>query len=86
MFYHQGWVPVEKTNKQYCWHSTVVDHETGLALLLRPLRHDDEDEDEDMLEITCVPLSQLQEQTLELIGTNINGNPYGRVEFPQHFN
>lgn len=54
----------------------MVDYETGLALVLRPLR-----EDEDMLEITCVPLSELQEQTLELIGTNINGNPYGSTEF-----
>ncbi|XP_047404658.1 uncharacterized protein C12orf29 homolog isoform X2 [Sciurus carolinensis] len=30
-----------------------------------------------LLEISAVPLSDLLEQTLELIGTNINGNPYG---------
>lgn len=54
----------------------MVDYETGLALVLRPLK-----EDEDMLEITCIPLSELQEQTLELIGTNINGNPYGITPF-----
>ncbi|KAL2094044.1 hypothetical protein ACEWY4_011356 [Coilia grayii] len=77
-----GWVPVEKNNKQYCWHCSVVHYETGLALLLRPLGGD-----EDMLEITCVPLSELQEQTLELIGTNINGNPYGlgSKKHPVHF-
>ncbi|XP_041853739.1 uncharacterized protein C12orf29 homolog [Melanotaenia boesemani] len=67
-----GWIPVEKSNKQYCWHSSVVDYKAGAALVLRPCS-----DDEDMLEITAVPLADLQEQTLELIGTNINGNPYG---------
>ncbi|XP_072519042.1 RNA ligase 1 isoform X2 [Salminus brasiliensis] len=67
-----GWVPVEKTNKQYCWHASVVNYEAGLALVLRP-----HPEDEGLLEIASVPLSKLMEQTLELIGTNVNGNPYG---------
>lgn len=67
-----GWVPVEKSNKQYCWHSSVVDYEVGKALVLKPSC-----DDEDTLEITAVPLEDLQEQTLELIGTNVNGNPYG---------
>ncbi|XP_042266884.1 uncharacterized protein C12orf29 homolog [Thunnus albacares] len=67
-----GWVPVEKDNKQYCWHSSVVDYEVGAALVLRPGA-----EDEDVLEIAAVPLADLLEQTLELIGTNVNGNPYG---------
>lgn len=67
-----GWVPVEKTNKQYCWHASVVNYEAGLALVLRP-----HPEDEGLLEIASFPLSELMEQTLELIGTNINGNPYG---------
>lgn len=67
-----GWVPVEKDNKQYCWHSSVVDYEVGVVLVLRPTG-----EDEDMLEIAAVPLAELLEQTLELIGTNVNGNPYG---------
>ncbi|XP_066505196.1 RNA ligase 1 isoform X2 [Hoplias malabaricus] len=67
-----GWVPVENTNKQYCWHASVVNYEEGLALVLRP-----HPEDEDLLEIVSVPLSELMEQTLELIGTNVNGNPYG---------
>lgn len=69
-----GWVPVEKDNKQYCWHSSVVDYEVGTALVLRPSA-----DDEDMLEIAAVPLADLREQTLELIGTNVNGNPYGNV-------
>ncbi|CAG05582.1 unnamed protein product [Tetraodon nigroviridis] len=66
-----GWVPVEKNNKQYCWHSSVVDHNTGKALVLRPSA-----DDADSLEIAAVPLGDLLEQTLELIGTNVNGNPY----------
>uniref|UniRef100_A0A3Q2UAC9 RNA ligase 1 n=1 Tax=Fundulus heteroclitus TaxID=8078 RepID=A0A3Q2UAC9_FUNHE len=68
-----GWVPVERSNKQYCWHSSVVDYEVGEALVLKPCC----DDDDDTLEITAVPLADLQEQTLELIGTNVNGNPYG---------
>uniref|UniRef100_A0A8C2R5A2 RNA ligase 1 n=1 Tax=Capra hircus TaxID=9925 RepID=A0A8C2R5A2_CAPHI len=67
-----GWVPVEKNNKQYCWHSSVVNYEFEIALVLR--HHPD---DPGLLEISAVPLSDLLEQTLELIGTNINGNPYG---------
>ncbi|KAK3564116.1 hypothetical protein QTP86_007617 [Hemibagrus guttatus] len=67
-----GWVPVDKFNKQYCWHASVVDYDARKALVLRP-----SDEDEAMLEIASVPLTELMEQTLELIGTNVNGNPYG---------
>ncbi|KAM9753919.1 RNA ligase 1 isoform 2-T2 [Menidia menidia] len=67
-----GWVPVENNNKQYCWHSSVVDYVTEAALVLRPNA-----DDEDLLEIAAVPLADLLEQTLELIGTNVNGNPYG---------
>ncbi|XP_063471210.1 RNA ligase 1 isoform X3 [Symphalangus syndactylus] len=68
----KGWVPVEKNNKQYCWHSSVVNYEFEIALVLK--HHPD---DSGLLEISAVPLSDLLEQTLELIGTNINGNPYG---------
>ncbi|XP_061576895.1 RNA ligase 1 [Cololabis saira] len=77
-----GWVPVEKSNKQYCWHSSVVDYSAGAALVLRP-----GSEDQDPLEITAAPLADLQEQTLELIGTNVNGNPYGlgSKKQPVHF-
>ncbi|KAJ7410331.1 hypothetical protein WISP_109217 [Willisornis vidua] len=66
-----GWVPVEKNNKQYCWHSSVINYEAEIALVLK--RH----ADPELLEITPVPLSELLGQTLELIGTNINANPYG---------
>lgn len=64
---------MEKSNKQYCWHASVVDYEARAALVLRPCTGD-----ENMLEITAVPLADLQEQTLELIGTNVNANPYSK--------
>ncbi|TSS60370.1 hypothetical protein Baya_12072 [Bagarius yarrelli] len=67
-----GWVPVDNSNKQYCWHASVVDYDTCEALVLRP-----SDADEAVLEIVSVSLRELMEQTLELIGTNVNGNPYG---------
>ncbi|XP_042119244.1 RNA ligase 1 isoform X2 [Peromyscus maniculatus bairdii] len=78
----KGWVPVEKNSKQYCWHSSVVNYEFGIALVLR---HDPDKPG--LLEISAVPLSELLEQTLELIGTNINGNPYGlgSKKYPLHF-
>ncbi|XP_051886318.1 uncharacterized protein C12orf29 homolog isoform X2 [Pristis pectinata] len=66
-----GWIPVEKGNKQYCWHLSAVNYETGSALVLRPCSG------KNLLEITIVPLMELLEQTLELVGTHINGNPYG---------
>ena len=73
---------MEKDNKQYCWHSSVVDDGVGAALVLRPCS-----DDEDLLEIAAVPLADLLEQTLELIGTNVNGNPYGNeiLYFPFSF-
>nr|XP_023650973.1 uncharacterized protein C12orf29 homolog [Paramormyrops kingsleyae] len=67
-----GWVPVEKSSKQYCWHASAVNYDAGVALVLRP-----NTDNGDVLEIAAVPLSELLEQTLELIGTNINANPYG---------
>ncbi|XP_060784408.1 RNA ligase 1 isoform X2 [Neoarius graeffei] len=66
-----GWVPVDGFNKQYCWHASVVDYDARTALVLRP-----NGQDEALLEITSVPLTELMEQTLELVGTNVNGNPY----------
>uniref|UniRef100_UPI00398F4ED0 RNA ligase 1 n=1 Tax=Pristiophorus japonicus TaxID=55135 RepID=UPI00398F4ED0 len=64
-----GWVPVEKESKSYCWHCSTVNYQTGSALVLKPRAAN--------LEITAVPLAELLEQTLELVGTSVNGNPYG---------
>lgn len=30
-----GWVPVELTSRQHCWHLSAVDYTLGLALVLR---------------------------------------------------
>ncbi|XP_034983157.1 RNA ligase 1 [Zootoca vivipara] len=77
-----GWVPVEQNSKQYCWHASVVDYEFELALILK-----NHTEEPGLLEISLVPLSDLSEQTLELIGTSINANPYGLGDkkHPIHF-
>ncbi|XP_067855407.1 RNA ligase 1 [Heptranchias perlo] len=66
-----GWIPVEKDCKPYCWHVSAVNYETGSALILKPCS------EKNLLEITTIPLMELLEQTLELVGTHINGNPYG---------
>lgn len=63
---------MEKGSKQHCWHLSSVNYETGSALVLR--LHSGKN----LLEITIVPLMELLERTLELVGTHINGNPYGR--------
>lgn len=93
-----GWVPVDTHSKQYCWHSAVVDYELGAALVLRPTSHNNQNNHNNHhhhhqgeqqwteLELRAVPLNELLEQTLELIGTNVNGNPYalGSKKRPLH--
>ncbi len=77
---------MDHINKQYCWHASVVNYDAGVALVLKT-----HGEDEGLLEIVCVPLADIMDQTLELIGTNVNGNPYGdiytvshRIEYTPH--
>ena len=57
-----------------------MNYEFGIALVLR--HHPD---DPGVLEMSAVP--RHLEQTLELIGTNINGNLYGlgSKKYPLHF-
>uniref|UniRef100_A0A0B6ZYG3 RNA ligase 1 n=2 Tax=Arion vulgaris TaxID=1028688 RepID=A0A0B6ZYG3_9EUPU len=76
-----GWVPVELNSRQHCWHLSAVDYVSGLALVLRESEEDSSD-----LIIESIPLSSLCGQTCELIGTNINGNPYnvGSKKCPIH--
>lgn len=66
-----GWVPISPASRQYCWHLSAVDLQNGLALVLR------EAPGTDCLLLEAKPLSDLEGHTAELIGTNINGNPYG---------
>lgn len=76
-----GWVPVSPSSRQQCWHLSTVDLKIGLALVLREV------EDSEELCIDCVHISELEGHTAELVGTNINGNPYGIgcKKFPIHF-
>lgn len=77
-----GWVPVEAKSRQHCWHSQTVEFDSGLALVLQPYKSDKE-----LLEITIIPLTDLLNCTMELIGTNVNANPYriGSKQTPLHF-
>uniref|UniRef100_A0A8C6S3S1 RNA ligase 1 n=1 Tax=Neogobius melanostomus TaxID=47308 RepID=A0A8C6S3S1_9GOBI len=77
-----GWLPVDRDSKQYCWHSSVVDYELRAALVLRPTSHNHQHHHQAALELRAVPLNELLEQTLELIGTNVNGNPYAAPSSP----
>ena len=80
-----GWVPVDPKSRTHVWHASTVDLEVGLALVIRPI--EGKHVEEHCLEITIVPLKDLQGSTLELIGTNVNANPYklGSKEHPVHF-
>uniref|UniRef100_UPI00358EFB30 RNA ligase 1 isoform X2 n=1 Tax=Myxine glutinosa TaxID=7769 RepID=UPI00358EFB30 len=73
-----GWVPVCSSARQYVWHNMAVAREIGKALVLRP--------EAGRLILSAEPLTQLLDQTLELIGTHVNNNPYGlgRPEQPLH--
>jgi len=77
-----GWVPVDPKSRTHCWHLAAVDLEDpGVALVLQPQKN------LCGLEITLQTLSELDNCTLELIGTNINANPYhlGSRQHPIHF-
>lgn len=75
-----GWVPVSQSSRQYCWHLSAVSLVHGYALVLR------EDKPGGELSLELVSLSHLNGHTAELIGTNINGNPYdiGSKKHPLH--
>lgn len=81
-----GWVPVPVTSRQYCWHLDTVELTNGLALILRP--QDDKDSDcYTRLKISIESMEDMIDQTFELIGTNVNANPYnlGSKKKPIHF-
>ena len=78
-----GWVPIFVNPSQYCWHQSVIDEKQQLVLILKPSHAV---QSKYHLVLTLVSISSLQEKTLELIGTNINGNPYhlGTKKNPFH--
>ncbi|XP_052825153.1 uncharacterized protein C12orf29 homolog [Octopus bimaculoides] len=74
-----GWVPIDVNSKQYCWHLESVNLKQGTALLLKETENT-------ALKICLVPLKDILNHTAELIGTSVNGNPYGlgSKKFPFH--
>jgi len=77
-----GWVPVDPKSRTHCWHLAVVDfEEPAVALVLQPQNKTSG------LEITLRWLTELDDCTMELIGTNVNANPYhlGSRQYPVHF-
>lgn len=78
-----GWVPVDPKSRTHCWHLSAIDLEEdpGVALVLQPQAG------LSGLEVTVRQLSDLDNCTMELIGTNVNANPYhiGSKQRPIHF-
>ncbi|GAB1599920.1 uncharacterized protein C12orf29 homolog [Argonauta hians] len=75
-----GWVPLDVNSKQYCWHLASVNLKQATALILK-------ESENGALTISLVLLRDLLNHTAELIGTSVNGNPYGlgSKNFPFHF-
>ncbi|XP_057290468.1 uncharacterized protein C12orf29 homolog [Hydractinia symbiolongicarpus] len=67
-----GWVPVDPSLRTHLWHLSVVDLTLGKALFLF-----DSDVDDGQIQMSIQDLKNHFNQTFELIGTNVNGNPYG---------
>jgi len=79
-----GWVPIDLKSRVHCWHLSAVDLEdTCLALVIRP-RHSSGCLE---LELAVERLEDLVDCTMELVGTNVNANPYkiGSRNSPIHF-
>ena len=74
-----GWVPVQVNSRDHLWHLSSIDEVTNTAFVLRQC-------DAETLELVSVSLESLCDSTLELIGTNVNGNPYklGSKQQPLH--
>ena len=76
-----GWVPVDPSLRQHLWHLSSVDYTQQICLILEP------DQESDQLVITAKKLQDYIGTTFELIGTNVNANPYriGSKQQPLHF-
>jgi hypothetical protein len=70
-----GWIPVSLTDKVDAWHaSTLIDRATKVVML-QPNSNDD---DPLSLQVHTLDITdeKLQNRTVELIGSKVNGNPY----------
>ena len=68
-----GWIPLNTNNKSQCWHNAAAILTCGLILVLSQVKNDS-----NSLQVSLMPLAELRGKTLELIGTNVNGNPYSK--------
>lgn len=77
-----GWIPLD-SDKMHKWHAETVDYDNNRILVLNVLKENDEL----TFELNLDLLSDHEGQSFELIGTNINGNPYkiGTKKCPIHF-
>ena len=68
-----GWVPIDPSLRNHLWHLSVVDLVSGYALVANYVSSDGS------LRISFCPLEKMIGSTVELIGTNVNANPYGKL-------
>ena len=66
-----GWVPVDPSLRNHLWHLSVVNLSTSHALVLKY--------EKSVLTMKIYPLTDLVGCTFELVGTNVNANPYGKI-------
>ena len=66
-----GWVPIDPSLRTHLWHLSVVDLKRGEGLFLK-------DKPKGKLQISIEKLENFLGKTFELIGTNVNANPYGK--------
>jgi len=66
-----GWVPVDPSLRNHLWHLSVVNLSTSHGLVTKY------NKEIKSLTVSIFPLKDLVGNTFELIGTNVNANPYG---------
>jgi hypothetical protein len=79
-----GWVPVTDDKADWRYHSALtpgVDTKQVLGTLAKVINVKSTGD----YEILHIPLSQLNNQTMELIGPNFNGNPYNFPKNKKHY-
>ena len=67
-----GWVPIDPSLRTHLWHLSVVDLKRGEGLFLKNNKL------KGKLQISIEKLENFIGKTFELIGTNVNANPYGK--------
>jgi len=66
-----GWVPVDPSLRQHLWHLSAVHFNDAIGLFLKDSKNVNEP-----MNIQVDKLENYYGKTFELIGSNVNGNPY----------